>query len=187
MNIQRFRPDSDSIRDAIERLRARRGRRKGLWITVAVCAALLIAALLTVAYPVRMDGFAMQPALTDGQLVLVNRLHARADRGDTALFEHAGSRVIRRVVAVGGDRVACDPLTGAVTVNGEPLADTERLAGVGNVDLPKDYTVPYGSLFVLGDNLVEAEDSRSSGFGTISTENVIGRVWFVLNPPHAFR
>ena len=56
MNIQRFRPDSDSIRDAIERLRARRGRRKGLWITVAVCAALLITALLTVAYPVRMDG-----------------------------------------------------------------------------------------------------------------------------------
>ena len=187
MNTQLFRPDSDSIRNAMERLRIRRGRRRSLWITLAVCAVLIAAALLTVAYPVRMEGFAMQPALTDGQIVLVNRLHARADRGDLALFEHGGSRVIRRVVAVGGDRVDCDPLTGAVTVNGEPLSDTERLAGTGNVDLPKDYTVPYGSLFVLGDNLVEAEDSRYSAFGTISTEDVTGTVWFVLNPPHALK
>jgi signal peptidase I len=81
---------------------------------------------------------------------------------------------IKRVVAVGGDRISIRQ--GRVFVDGEVEA---RRYGPGGprcelCDLPKAITVPRGQLYVLGDRRADRSDSRK--WGPIRREWVIGRV-----------
>lgn len=87
--------------------------------------------------------------------------------------------VISRVVAVGGDSVAV--ADGTLTVNGRVVAE-----GVSDPDLPA-FTVPRGSVWLLGDNHRVAIDSLSNaastpGHGVVPTAQVVGRAWLRFWP-----
>lgn len=97
--------------------------------------------------------------------------------------------VVKRVIGIGGDRVACCDAQGRVTVNGVPIdepyiviADGETRASAIDFDV----TVPEGSLWVMGDNRYQSKDSRYNqdqpGKGFVPLEDVVGRA-FVLNWP----
>ncbi len=87
--------------------------------------------------------------------------------------------LIKRVVAVGGDTVACCDEKGRVTVNGTPL--NEPYIHPGNVPSKIRFkvTVPIGRIFVMGDHRGNSADSRyhmdGPHHGTISTDQVVGR------------
>lgn len=166
----------------------------------------------------------MRPTLLEGDVVLVNRLAyavklpltdiellplGEPRRGDVVTLSSPvnGTRLIKRIVGLPGDRIA---MRGDVLIlNGEPAryADAhkvgELLAPGWAVDavratehidgrqhavqfLPtararRDFaeiTVPAGHYFLLGDNRDNSEDSRF--IGTVPREKLIGRAHHVV-------
>src|SRR3712207_2549696 len=103
----------------------------------------------------------------------------------------SGGHLVKRVVAVGGDRVRCCDDKGRVTVNGVPLNERSYLKkGSVPSDRTFDVKVPADRLWVMGDNRSNSEDSRFHqrlrGRGTIPAENVVGKVWAVVWPLSRF-
>ncbi len=98
-----------------------------------------------------------------------------------------GGHLVKRVIAVGGDRVACCDKQGRVTVNGIPLQEKSYLPkGTKPSERQFDVKVPAGRLWVMGDNRGDSEDSRFHqdlpGHGTVPENDVVGKVWAIVWP-----
>lgn len=173
------------IRRGRKQDRRRRNRRDRL---VVVLLALVLAAVASMRFVtfIRISGTGMRPTLETGALVMCLRegspvTSAKLRRGEVAVFEHQKARVVRRVIAVGGDVVDIDG--DALTVNGTP---SEYGTGVTaeSGDLVYPITVPDGELFVLGDNRSLAIDSRSREFGTVPMKEAAGRPKLIVWPAY---
>ena len=97
--------------------------------------------------------------------------------------------VVKRVIGVGGDRVACCDANGLVTINDVPIREPYVLLPEGASKVSRDdfdVTVPEGALWVMGDNRYASQDSRYNqdqpGKGFVSEDEVVGRA-FLLNWP----
>jgi signal peptidase I len=129
----------------------------------------------------------MQSTLEPGQEVIVDRLtpaFSPYKRGDIVVFsapEQTGrpEPLIKRVIGVGGDFVQLK--NGTVYVNGEPLVEPYTFQGepTNPIGVGSSWTVPNGSLFVMGDHRAVSVDSRA--FGPIPITSVVGRAWLRLN------
>jgi signal peptidase I len=98
---------------------------------------------------------------------------ASVDRPDTQTF-------IKRVVAVGGDTIAV--VGGHVVRNGHRAAEPFAAPCRGSsCDFPSSIRVPRGSVFVMGDNRGDSDDSRY--WGPIPVSWVIGRAFATYWPP----
>jgi signal peptidase I len=107
----------------------------------------------------------MTPTVDAGDKVLARRI-AGADvrRGDIVVFSDSlwgDVPMLKRVVGVGGDKIACCDKQGRLSVNGKAV----REPYLNNPGAPASLlgfraTVPRGDLFMLGDNRGESEDSR---------------------------
>ncbi|AKU16399.1 signal peptidase I [Luteipulveratus mongoliensis] len=97
--------------------------------------------------------------------------------GDALGFRSGESDYVKRVIAVGGDRVRMDS-AGKVFVN--DTAITEPYARVQSAGPPFDVAVPSGRLWVMGDNRAQSDDSRGHlgdpGGGTVKADDVVGKV-----------
>ena len=78
--------------------------------------------------------------------------------------------LIKRVIAVGGDRL--EIRGNLVWVNGEPLDEPYLAPGYQMQELEPFY-IPAGHIWVMGDNRNDSQDSRL--FGPIPVEDVTGR------------
>lgn len=97
--------------------------------------------------------------------------------------------LIKRVIGLPGDHVACCTADGRLTVNGIPIDEPYlRLpAGVTRASyVDFDVTVPKSSLWVMGDNRNNSEDSRyhqslpTRGF--VPMADVVGRAFVITWP-----
>ncbi|RJK98260.1 signal peptidase I [Vallicoccus soli] len=104
----------------------------------------------------------------------------------------SGDDLIKRVIGVGGDTVACCDAEGRVTVNGVPL-DEEGYLFPGNEPSasPFEVEVPEGYLWVMGDHREESLDSRAHtgepGGGFLPEDDVVGRAFVVVWPFDRFK
>lgn len=97
--------------------------------------------------------------------------------------------VVKRVIGVGGDRVACCDAEGRVMVNGVPIDEPYAVIPEGETRasaIDFDVEVPEGSIWVMGDNRYQSKDSRYNqdqpGKGFVPENEIVGRA-FVLNWP----
>jgi signal peptidase I len=144
---------------------------------------LLIATFFIRAWPVL--GLSMAPHIASGEYVLVNTFayhFGPPHRGDIVAFRHDDGThelFIKRVAALPGDRVRIDH--GTVYLNGGAL--TEPYVRFPDGRSFPEVVVPAGSVFVLGDNRADSEDSRF--FGPVSDDRLIGRALAGIWPPAA--
>lgn len=168
--------------------------------------ALLMIALLLVARSTLADHYhvptgSMETALMPGDHILVNKsayglripftkqvfaLQGEPQRGEVVILDSPDSevRLIKRVVAVGGDHVLLR--NGRLMINGRwlstSLAPTIETFGKRKVALNLDagggpdihqLTVPRGHVLLLGDHRGASRDGR--WFGTVPVEELYGR------------
>jgi signal peptidase I len=151
-----------------------------LTLQVAVLT-LLIAAFFV---PMRqVSGLSMAPHIAPGEYVLINTFAYRMrtpQRGEIVAFRHDGdarATFIKRVIGLPGDRIRVD--RGDVFVNGVALSEPYvRFPDQRSFD---EITIPQGSVYVLGDNRADSEDSRF--FGPVSEDRLIGRAIAGVWPP----
>ena len=99
----------------------------------------------------------------------------------------AGGHLVKRVIGVAGDRVACCDDRGRLTVNGVPLEEAEYLRkGAEPSEARFDVVVPEGRLWLMGDNRPNSQDSRAHrslpGGGAVPEDEVVGKVWAIVWP-----
>jgi signal peptidase I len=107
-------------------------------------------------------------------------------------FGHNADVLIKRVIGIPGDRVACCDAQGRLTVNGVPLTEQSYLyPGSAPSQMRFNIVVPPGRLWVMGDNRLFSEDSRGHmgdpGGGTVPESAVIGRAFVIIWPISRWR
>lgn len=116
-------------------------------------------------------------------------LFARLLRGVTELVAARSGEAdyVKRVIGVGGDRVACCTRDGKLTVNGAPVDEPYLYPGDAASVHPFDVVVPAGRVWLMGDHRSRSADSRSHlaapGGGTVAEGDVIGPVAVRIWPP----
>jgi signal peptidase I len=128
-------------------------------------------------------GVSMEPALYNGQEVLVNRFIYRLispHDGDVVVFLPNGNQnshyYVKRIVAEPGDTLVIRE--GILYINNVPYTETEldKIADAGILE--NELTLEEDEYFVVGDNINNSEDSRSGNIGPVSRDSIIGKVWF---------
>lgn len=96
-----------------------------------------------------------------------------------------GDDLVKRVIGVAGDHVACCSPDGRILLNGVPLDEPYLKPGVSTDQVQFDIVVPAGSVFVMGDNRPESADSRyhlRDNSGGVPVDNVVGNVFVTVWP-----
>lgn len=178
------------IKHSLNRIAARRARRRELfdWVESCVCALVLI--LLAFVFLVRtatVSGSSMVPTLHDRErLLLWQAGYHDPQYEDIVVVDRTGTGeppVIKRVIGRAGDRIDIDFSAGEVRRNGELLAEPyvyEPTYAFQDVEFP--VTVPEGTVFVMGDNRNHSLDSRDSSIGMVDLRRIMGRAVLRLYP-----
>lgn len=154
-----------------------------------IVAVLLLGGLLRwgVWQPYLIPSPSMEPGLTSGDRILVNRLayHWWApSRGDVIVFafpKDTKRTFIKRVIAVEGETV--ELRDNKVFVNGNAIQ--EPYVKLGDYPPFGPEIVPLGRVFVLGDNRPQSEDSRE--WGLLPKNYLLGKAWLLYYPFQRFR
>ncbi len=183
---------SDAQFDALQQsVRFRCLIRRTVELTLEALVFIALASVLFLRIP-QVEGRSMLPTIEDGNHVLINTLayglrlgpltlDARApERGDIVAFvrgEGDDRKVfLKRVIGLPGERIAFN--NGRVLINGVLLAEPYRVL-VDRATM-QPVVVPSSSVFVLGDNRSESDDSRT--FGSVSLSTLIGKARFIIWP-----
>ncbi len=172
---------------------------------VIVVLALVIIMHITVE-PVGIIGSSMENGIHDGETVVINKLYLSPDRGDIVVIDTGKIRIIKRVIAVGGDKIGfvknggdvelyLDRGDGFVKQNEpyikEKMSNDEKNNEILFVKIPvaddlddminggKYVTVEKGEIVALGDNRNVSKDSRY--YGMFDTSAVVGKEFAVID------
>ncbi len=176
-------------------------------IVLTACIYLVVQVLVP---PYAVDGASMDPSLTNGERLLVNRsayVHfdtnaiwdlipgvdpsganvvypfSQPVRGDIIVFDPpvpSDQPYIKRVIGLPGDEIGFE--NGYVLLNGERLDEPyQPVAETFCTGIQNcGMVVPAGTVFVLGDNRTNSADSRF--FGPVSLDAIVGKAWLANWP-----
>lgn len=129
-------------------------------------------------------GDSMEPILSNGQEILMNRVIYRLSspkRGDVVVFLPNGNQnshyYVKRVVGLPGETIQIQE--GNVYINGVLLEEDEEFSKMIDAGIAQnELELATDEFFVLGDNRNSSEDSRSGNIGAVKKDTIIGKAWF---------
>lgn len=132
------------------------------------------------------NGVSMQPTLSDGDNLIVDKLSYRfrdPDRFDIIVFPQGDGRYfIKRIIGLPGENVRIDE-DGFIYIDGEKLSESYGKEVIQNPGLAKDgIELGADEYFVLGDNRNDSMDSRMAEVGRIAGDRIMGRAWLRIYP-----
>ncbi len=154
----------------------------GELLQTALIAILLFLAVNLVTARIRVEGISMEPSLSDGQFVVVNRLAYRwqePQRGDIIVFHFPPDpkrRFIKRIIGLPGDVVSIKEEQ--VFINDVPLDEPYLTA---QPRYHGEWRIAPNEVFVLGDNRNNSSDSQN--WGPLPMDEIIGKAVLVYWPP----
>ena len=162
-----------------------------LYQTLQSLVSIVLIVILLFTFVVRItvvDGISMENTFHNGDMVLTWSPGYEPKQGDVVVLTQKTFReqsIIKRVIAVGGQRVDIDYDTGTVYVDNVALEEpyikeimrTPYFGeGINHVEIPE------GCVFVMGDNRNHSSDSRDPDIGIVDERCIIGRAVFVVFP-----
>lgn len=151
-------------------------------IAAAVAVAVFIRTFIVELYVV--DGPSMRPTLQHEERLVVNKFiyHVRdPQKGEVIIFRYPrdpSRDFIKRVIATAGDTIEIKE--GHVYVNDQLLREDYILEKT-RTEYPK-VTIPEGTIFVMGDNRNNSEDSRFPDVGFVPLDLVKGKAVCIFWP-----
>jgi signal peptidase I len=153
----------------------------GVWLRdLSISLAISAFIIIFIYQPVKVEGTSMMPSLDDQERIFVNKFVYRLEaieRGDVVVFRYPldpSTSYIKRVIAMGGDRVRIDG--GQVYVNDEALEEDYVPAAYSDARSYPETVVPPHCYFVLGDHRSMSKDSRD--FGPVNQNLIYGKAVF---------
>ena len=135
----------------------------------------------------KVDGHSMEPTLSDGDNLIVDKLSYRfrdPERYDIIVFpyQHAeNTYYIKRIIGLPGETVQV--IDGYMYINGKKL---DEHYGAEVMEDPGIAAEPIklgdDEYFVLGDNRNHSSDSRVAIVGVLTRDMLIGRAWVRIYP-----
>ncbi|WP_291632348.1 signal peptidase I [Clostridium sp.] len=133
---------------------------------------------------VTVNGESMFPTLQNNDKLILEKVSYRiipTKRNDIVVIKYPadiGQRIIKRVIAVAGDKVKISD--NIIYINGKIINEYYK-----NESIMRDYDeaiVPKDSIFVLGDNRNFSKDSRNSDVGFVKLNLLEGKAIIRLYP-----
>ena len=178
-------------------------------VTIGVALALAEGVQAAVVKPFVIPSPSMEPTLTIGQRVLVNRLafdFGSPQRGDIVVFHPPAGEVcaanpipvgepcprsartpasvyyVKRVIGLPGQTISIK--NGHPIIDGHLLSHEPYITPCGDApecNMPDTITIPRGEYFMMGDNRGDSDDSRI--WGPVPGSWIIGEVFATYWPP----
>lgn len=175
-------PSAEEVRQERNKLRYRSRFGAVLKSTASVLIVVAAAAVLisTLFLPViQVSGSSMEPALSNGDILLLLKTR-RYEQGELCCISWQNKMLLKRVIGMPGDSISIDA-DGTVFINGQALDEPYvQNKCLGECDIAFPYTVPDGTLFIMGDQRDTSIDSRSSVIGCVEYDQMIGKVLFKI-------
>ena len=153
------------------------------WMSTLIVALLVIVVLFTFFFRViRVEGDSMVPTLNGGDQLLLSTMVTQYQRGDIVVVDrYTVEPLIKRIIAIGGDTLSIDE-GGHVYLNGLLLSEPYATPFTPQKGCVDSVVIPYGYVFLMGDNRMVSLDSRSEEVGLVLEKDIVGKVVFRLSP-----
>ena len=179
------------IRVEMRRYFLRRKRR--CVMTIGAIAAAFVSLVCVFSFLIgidRVSGASMYPYLNHGDWIVYNRVGRALERDDVVVFSRNAENYVKRIAGLPGDTVEISESGSRVVVNGIQMRETYvtltsqsskpgEPRGGGTDTMGEPLTIMDGQYLVLGDNRGVSIDSRNRDMGTVSEEEILGRVIMV--------
>ena len=177
-------PDTDEIKTAYQTARYRKTFwetvRSTVFMLIVVAAFAVLAAVLFLPI-LRIYGNSMKGTVDSGDVVISVK-GTSFETGDVVAFYYNNNILVKRVIAEAGDWVDMDD-KGNVYVNNKRFEEPYlKEKDYGHTDIAFPYQVPEDRIFVMGDNREVSIDSRNTSIGTVSEEQIVGKLVFKVWP-----
>ncbi|MBQ8413283.1 MAG: signal peptidase I [Lachnospiraceae bacterium] len=136
----------------------------------------------------RVDGSSMEPTLTDGDNLWVDKLSyvfGEPERFDVIIFNYdEDTTYVKRIIGLPGETVRIDQ-NGNIYINEQLLKENYGKEVILESNLGRSnqpILLGEGEYFVLGDNRNNSSDSRWADVGNVQEEDIIGKVVLRIYP-----
>ena len=170
------------------------------WAEVVVTSIIAVVILFTFVFRVvGIDGPSMMNTLNDtyGQeghtndMVIISHMFYKPERGDIVVVSRNWSNeefdlestsqqpIVKRVIAIAGDKIEINYETGRVWLNDEELSEPyirETILESNRATTPMPYILREGQVFLMGDNRNRSQDSRDERLGPVDERYILGKV-----------
>lgn len=171
-----------------------------------LCSVFLVFLVFTFLFRIAtVEGASMVPTLVNGDRLIISELGYTPQQGDVVIInarksyqldsaqqvvesEGLNKLIVKRIIALGGQKVDIDFNTGTVTVDDQVLQEgyinTLTTRDEGGMQFP--VVVPEGYVFVLGDNRDISKDSRHPNVGFVPKSEIMGKALLRVFPLDKF-